>query len=106
MSITINARGRDIKIAEKDQQRIIEIVSRAVEELVTLFLRGDLVDLMADLALCHRRYRLDFEKLFFLGRDDFCREITNISHRIDRETGKMPEDFLPRHLLKTETVKL
>jgi hypothetical protein len=104
MSITLNAYGRDIKIAEKDRQLIVVIVSRAVDELVTLFLRGDLVDLMADLALCHRRYRLDLERLFILDKDEFAREITNISHRIDRETGKIPEGFTPRYLGKRETV--
>jgi hypothetical protein len=105
MSITLTAHGRTVRIAEKDRQRITVIVSRAVDELVTLFLRGDLVDLMADLALCRRRYRLDLEKLSALGRDDFCREITNINHRIDRKTGKMPEGFTPRYLKKKETVK-
>jgi hypothetical protein len=60
---------------------------------------------MADLALCHRRYRLDLERLSTLGRDEFLLEITNLNRRIDRDTGKMPEDFLPRHLLKKEAVK-
>ena len=97
MSVTLNVHGRDIKIAEKDRRLITVIVSRAVEELVTLFLRGDLFDLMADLTLCRRRYRLDLEKLSALGRDDFFREITSINHRIDRKTGKMPEGFPPRY---------
>jgi hypothetical protein len=105
MSVTLNVHGRDIKIAEKDRQLVAVIVSRAVDELVTLFLRGDLIDLMADLALCHRRYRLDLETLFTLDKDGFCREITNINHRIDRKTGKMPEGFTPRYLKKKETVK-
>jgi hypothetical protein len=102
MSITLNAHGRDIKIAEKDRQLIVGIVCRAVDELVMLFLRGDLVDLMADLALCHRRYRLDLEKLFTLNKDEFAWETTNINHRINRKTGKMPEGFMPRYLKKKE----
>jgi hypothetical protein len=103
--ITLTTRGRTVRIAEKDRRLIMDIVSRAVEELVTLFLRGDLVDLMADLALCHSRYRLDLERLFILGKEDFCREITNINHRINRNTGKMPEGFAPRCLKKKEAVK-
>ena len=106
MTITLIAHGRTVRIAEKNRRLIAVIVSRAVDELVTLFLRGDLVDLMADLALCNRRYRLDLERLFTLGGDDFCREITNINHRIDRKTGKMPEGFMPRYLKKKEAVKL
>jgi hypothetical protein len=105
MSVTLNVHGRDIKITEKDRQFVTAIVSRAVDELVTLFLRGDLIDLMADLALCHRRYRLDLEKLFTLGRDEFAREITTINHRVNRKTGKMPEGFTPRYLRKKETAK-
>jgi hypothetical protein len=105
MSVTINVHGRDIKIAEKDRQLITVIVSRAVDELVTLFLRGDLIDLMADLALCHRRYRLDLEKLFTLGKDEFAREITTINHRINRMTGKLPEGFTPRYLKQKEAVQ-
>jgi hypothetical protein len=105
MSVTLNVHGRDITIAEKDRQLITVIVSRAVDELITLFLWGDLIDLMADLALCHRRYRLDLEKLFTLGKDEFAREITTINHRINRKTGKMPEGFMPRYLKKKETVK-
>jgi hypothetical protein len=102
MSVTLTIHNRNIRIAEKDRQLIVAIVCRAVDELVTLFLRGDLVDLMADLALCRRRYRLDLEKLFTLGRDEFCREITNINHRINRKTGEMPEGFMPRYLKKKE----
>lgn len=102
--ITLAIHGRTVRIAEKDRQLIVAIACRAIEELVTLFLRGDLVDLMADLALCHHRYRLDLEKLFTLGRDDFCREITNINHRINRNTGKMPQGFTPRHLKQKEAV--
>jgi hypothetical protein len=105
MSVTITTHGRTVRIAEKDRQLIAVIVSRAVDELVTLFLRGDLIDLMADLALCHRRYRLNLEKLSSLGRDDFCREITNINHRVNRDTGEMPEGFMLRYLLKRETAK-
>jgi hypothetical protein len=105
MSVTITTPCRTIRIAEKDRQLISVIVSRAVDELVTLFLRGDFIDLMADLALCRRRYRLDLEKLSALGRDEFCREITNINHRIDRKTGEMPEGFMPRYLRKKETAK-
>jgi hypothetical protein len=82
----------------KDRQLIAVIVSRAVDELVTLFLRGDLIDLMADLALCRRRYRLDLERLFTLDRDEFLREILRINHNIDRETGKLPEGFTARYL--------
>jgi hypothetical protein len=105
MSITLTTHGRTVRIAEKDWQLIAAIVSRAVDEMVTLFLLGDLVDLMADLALCHRRYRLDLEKLFTLGKDDFCREITGISRCVNRNTGEMPEGFMPRYLLKKEAVK-
>ena len=104
MSVTIYAYGRTVRIAEKHRRLIVDIACRAVDELVPLFLRGDLFDLMADLALYHRRYRLDFEKLSALGRDDFCREITNINHRINRETGEMPEGFTPRYLKKKEAV--
>jgi hypothetical protein len=102
---TVTTHSRTIRIAEKDRQLVVAIACRAVDELVTIFLRGDLVDLMTDLALCHRRYRLDLEKLFTLGRDDFCREITNINHRIDRGTGKIPEGFIPRHLLNKKAVR-
>jgi hypothetical protein len=105
MSVTLNVHGRDIKIAEKDRQLIAVIVSRAVDELVTLFLRGDLVDLTADLVLCHRRYRLDLEKLSTLGRDEFFQAIIRINRLIDRKTGKIPERFIPRYLLKKETGK-
>jgi hypothetical protein len=105
MSITFTIRGRNSKIAEKDWPRIERIVCRAVDELVTLFLRGDLIDLMADLALCRRRYRLDLEKLFSLGKNEFAREITTINHRINRKTGKLPEGFTPRYLKKKETIK-
>jgi hypothetical protein len=102
MSVTLTIHNKNIRIAEKDRQLIVAIACRAVDELVTLFLRGDLVDLMADLALCHRRYRLDLEKLFTLGKDEFCQETTNISHRINRKTGEMPEGFMPRCLKKKE----
>jgi hypothetical protein len=105
MSATINARGRDIKIAEKDRSLITAIVSRAVDELVTLFLRGDLIDLMADLALCRRRCRLDLEQLYAAGRDEFFKEIININRLIDRKTGKMPGSFTPRYLKKKAAVK-
>jgi hypothetical protein len=103
--ITLVAHNRTVRIAEKDRRLIVAIAVRAVDELVTIFLRGDLIDLMADLALCHRRYRLDLERLLTLGKDDFLREITNINHRVNRNTGKMPEGFTPRCLLKKEAVK-
>jgi hypothetical protein len=106
MSVTLTIHNRNIRIAERDRQLIVGIVCRAVDELVTLFLRGDLVDLMADLALCHRRYRLDLKRLSALGKDEFCREITTINHRIDRKTGEMPEGFMPRYLKKKEAAKL
>jgi hypothetical protein len=106
MSATINAHGRIVKIAERDRRLIAVITSRAVDELVAPFLRGDLIDLMADLALCHRRYRLDFEKLFTLGRDEFHQELIRINRLIDRKTGKMPERFMPRYLKKKEAVHL
>jgi hypothetical protein len=103
--IAITTHGRTVRIAEKDRRLIVAIVSRAVDEMVTLFLRGDLVDLMADLTVCHRRYRLDLETLSALGRDDFFREITNINHRVNRKTGEMPEGFTPRYPPKKETLK-
>jgi hypothetical protein len=102
---TITTHDRTVRIAERDRQLIVAIACRAVDETVTIFLRGDLIDLMTDLVLCRRRYRLDLERLFTLGRDDFCREITSINHRIDRDTGKMPEGFMPRYLLEEKAVK-
>jgi hypothetical protein len=103
--ITLTTHGRTVRIAEKDRQLITAIVSRAVEELVTIFLWGDLFDLMADLALCHRRYRLDLERLSALSGEEFFWEITNINHHINRRTGNIPERFMPRCLLKKEAVK-
>jgi hypothetical protein len=105
MSITVTTRGRIVRIAEKDRQLIAVIACRAVDEMVTIFLRGDLVDFITDLALCRRRYRLDLEKLFTLGKEEFFRETTNINHRINRNTGKLPEGFIPRHLLKKEEAR-
>jgi hypothetical protein len=93
-------------VAEKDRRLIAGIITRAVEELVTVFLRGDLIDLMEDLALCRRRYRLDLEKLSALGRDDFFRETLNINRHINRKTGKMPEGFIPRYLLENKEAAL
>ena len=104
MSVILFACDRTVRIAGKDRQLITVIVIRAVDELVALFLLGDLFDLMADLALCRRRYRLDLEKLSALGRDDFFREIININHHIDRKTGKMPEGFMSRCLPEKEAV--
>jgi hypothetical protein len=106
MSVTLTIHNRNIRIAERDRQLIVGIVCRAVDEMVTIFLRGDLVNLMADLALCHRRYRLDLKGLSVLGKDEFCREITNINHRINRKTGEMPEGFMPRYLKKKDAVRL
>jgi hypothetical protein len=60
---------------------------------------------MADLALCHRRYRLDLEQLFIAEKDEFFQEINRISRLIDRKTGKMPERFMPRYLKQKEPVK-
>jgi hypothetical protein len=102
MSVTIH--NRNIRIAEKDRQLIVGIVCWAVDEMVTLFLRGDINDLKADLALCHRRYRLDLEKLFIFGKDEFRREIININHLVNRKTGEMLKAFIPRHLKKKEVV--
>jgi hypothetical protein len=104
MSVTLTIHNRNIRIAEKDRQLIVAIVCRAVDELVTLFLRGDINDLKADLTLCHHRYRLDLEKLFILGKDEFRREIININHLVNRKTGEMPKAFIPRHLKKKEAV--
>jgi hypothetical protein len=104
-STSLTVPGRNIRVAGKDRQCIAAIACRAVEETVTIFLRGDLFDLMADLALCHHRYRLDLEKLLALGKDEFLRETTNINHRINRETGEMPEGFMPRYLKKKEAAK-
>jgi hypothetical protein len=103
-SFTLTVNSRNIRISQKDRDRIVSIVCRAVDELVTLFLRGDLVDLMADLALCHRRYRLDLDGLLAAGKDDFIREIIRINHRIDRKTGKLLDGFAPRFLAKKESV--
>jgi hypothetical protein len=102
--VTFTVRGRDIKVSAKDQDRITAIVCRAVDDLVTIFLRGNLVDLMADLALCHRRYHLDLDGLLAAGKDEFMREITFINRHIDRRTGKMPEGLMPRFLAKQEAV--
>jgi hypothetical protein len=105
MSVTLTAHNRTVRIAEKDRRLIVAIAARAVDELVTLFLRGDLIDLMADLTLCHRRYRLDLEQLFALDKSEFLQEIVHINHNVDRKTGKMPEGFTPRCPLKKEAVK-
>lgn len=96
-----NAFRRYYGTAKDDRRLIMNIVSRAVDEMVTIFLRGDLVDLLSDLALCHRRYRLDLEKLSALGKEEFLREIVNINRHVRRKTGEMPKGFMPRHLLKT-----
>jgi hypothetical protein len=100
MSITFTIRGRNSKIAEKDWPCIERIVSRAVDELIPLFLRGDLFDLMADLTLCHRRYRLNLEQLATAGQDEFFQEIIRINRTIDRKTGKLPEGVMPRYRIK------
>jgi hypothetical protein len=104
MSVTLTIHNRNIRIAERDRQLIAAIVIRAADELVTLSLRGDINDLMADIALCHHRYRLDLEKLFILGKDEFRREIININRLVNRKTGEMPKAFMPRHLKKKEAV--
>jgi hypothetical protein len=98
MSIAIAARGRKIKKGEEDQGFIAAILDRAVEELVTLFLRGDIFDLASDIAICHRRYRLDLEGLAAAGKDEFAQEIILINHNINRKTGRFSAGFLPRHL--------
>jgi hypothetical protein len=103
MSITLNVHGRNIRIAEKDRQRIEGIVSRAVDELVTLFLRGDLFGLMADLALCRRQ--LDLEQLYAAGKNEFFQEVIRINRSIDRKTGRLPEGFTPRYPPNRKAVK-
>jgi hypothetical protein len=103
MSAAVTARNGTVRTAEKDRQLIMEIVSRAVDEAVTIFLRGDLVGLEADLARCRRR--LDLKRLSAAGKDEFFQEIIRINRSIDRKTGKLPEAFTPRFLKKKEAVK-
>jgi hypothetical protein len=67
------------RIQEKNRELILKIASRAIEENLTIFLKGDFITLMDDLTACHKRTPLDFEKLLASSRPNFRHDILGIN---------------------------
>jgi hypothetical protein len=85
-----------LKTTKKESALIVLIASRfIVRHLVT-----DHLDLIMDITACHLNgCPLDLERLLTAPDFDFDHDVAGIHGYLDRKTGKLLDNFLPRYAL-------
>lgn len=82
----------------KDRDLIAKIADRATKIAKEENLDIDLLSLETDIVACHLNGTpLDLEGLLAARDGDFGHDVFGIRRFTDRETGKLPEYFLPRY---------
>lgn len=82
-------------------ERQAELVKKCVKRAMRLAEREDIeydaIDASMDLTACHANgCKLDFKKLFDFPHSDFGHDVFGIRRHLDRATGKLGSNFLPR----------
>lgn len=89
------------KCSKKDFNLVLKIAARAFKEIPELKEYTDKTTLEMDLIACHANYcRLDFKKLLKARFLDLLHDCGGISGTIDRETGKLRDNFLPEFFVR------
>lgn len=81
------------KTTKEEVSLVSKVVKRAKKELIIT----DGISLSMDLTATHSNGTLlDFDKLLAFDEENFGHDIYGIIRHIDRSTGKLTRDFLPR----------
>jgi len=82
---------------QENTQLMNRIVDRAVQMQL---IQREPIALMMDMAAVHKNCtEIDFVELLAAEDGDFTHDILGIQQHINRSTGKLEDDFLPRYAL-------
>lgn len=82
-------------ITEDEDMLISEIVKRAKSLSIPMSSR---INLMMDISAAHLDIPLDLKRLLASDNFNFQHDVVGIMHNMNRDTGKLENCFLPRHM--------
>lgn len=84
-------------VTERQAELVQKCVERAMRAAKRAGFEYDALDATMDLKACHANgCKLDFKKLFDASHADFGHDVFGIRRHLDRTTGKLGGNFLPR----------
>lgn len=77
-----------------DMFKVLDVVKRAENMGI---LQGERITAVLDIEQAHAIYKLRLDELLAADDSNFVHDIIGIQKNIDRDTGEMDQDFLPRY---------